>query len=111
MRSADKRNRDKLSIIVARLQDFAYLETFTLVALYLGIGYLIDSKDICILHSQISYILILLSVITLFHGFENGLFALALLAIPLWLAYPVFEYTEFLVALMMTMIFSEFHYF
>jgi|FLOH01.1.fsa_nt_gi polysaccharide biosynthesis protein PelD len=111
MRSEDKRSQNKLSIIVAGLQDFAYLETFTLVVLYLGVGYLIDSKDICMIHSQISYILILLSIITLFHGFENGLFALVLLAIAIWFFYPVFDYTAFLVALMMTMIFSEFHYF
>ncbi|MDQ7066885.1 MAG: hypothetical protein Q9M40_02155 [Sulfurimonas sp.] len=29
----------------------------------------------------------------------------------MWLLYPVFAYIEFLVALMMTLIFSEFHYY
>jgi len=111
MRVQEKRKRDKVALFVEKLQDFAYLETFTLVMLYLGIGYIIDPQDVCILHSNISYILILLSVITLFHGFENGLFALAILAIAIWFSYPIFEYTSFLVALMMTMIFSEFHYF
>jgi len=111
MRRDDKRSQDQLSVVIAKLQDFAYLETFTLVALYLGVGYLINAQDICMIDSQVSFILILLSVITLFHGFENGLFALVLLAFALWFFYPVFAYTEFLVALMMTLIFSEFHYF
>ena len=111
MRMQEKRKQNKVSAIVAKLQDYAYLETFTLVALYLGIGYLVDPQDVCSIHSQISYMLVLLSIITLFHGFENGLFALSLLAVALWFFYPLFEYREFLVALMMTLIFSEFHYF
>jgi len=103
--------KNRLDTIVSKLEDFAYLETFTLVSLYLIVGYLIDPNDVCMLNAQISYMLILLSIITLFHGFENGLLALALLAAAIWFFYPIFEYTEFLVALMMTMIFSEFHYF
>ena len=63
------------------------------------------------LHGEISYILILLAIITLFHGFENGILSITIIAIAMWFNYPSFEYTEFLVALMMTMIFSEFHYY
>ena len=111
MRTEDKRKQEKLDVIVGMLQEYAYLETFTLVFIFLGIGYLINPQDVCMFDSEISFILILLAVITLFHGFENGLFALFLLALAIWLFYPVFNYTEFLVALMMTMIFSEFHYF
>ena len=111
MRKEDKRRQEKLDVIIGMLQDYAYGETFLLVAVFLGVGYLINPQDVCMLHSKISFILILLSVITLFHGFENGLFALALLGIAMWLFYPIFDYTEFLVALMMTMIYSEFHYF
>jgi len=103
--------RNTIEKFLDKLQDFAYLETFVLVIAYLVVGATIDSQDVCMLHSQISYMLILLSVITLFHGFENGMFALGLLAIAIWYFYPLFEYKEFLVALMMTMIFSEFHYF
>ena len=103
--------RSTIEKFLDKLQDFAYLETFVLVIIYLVIGATINSQDICMLNSQISYMLILLSIITLFHGFENGMFALGILAIAIWYFYPVFEYTEFLVALLMTMIFSEFHYF
>ena len=111
MRKEDKRRQEKLDVILGMLQDYAFAETFALVVVFLGIGYLINPQDVCMLHSEISFLLILLSVITLFHGFENGLFALALLALAMWLFYPIFDYTEFLVVLMMTMIYSEFHYF
>jgi len=110
MHHQDKYRQSKINSILEHVQNFAYFETLILVLLYLGVGYLVDAQDICILHSQVSYMLILLSIITLFHGFENGLFALAILAVAIWLFYPIFEYQSFLVALMMTMIFSEFHY-
>ena len=111
MHHQDKYRQSKINSILEHVQNFAYFETLILVLLYLGVGYLVDAQDICILHSQVSYMLILLSIITLFHGFENGLFALAILAVAIWLFYPIFEYQSFLVALMMTMIFSELHYF
>ncbi len=104
-------HESKLQILIQKINKYAYLETLTIVAMYLLVGYLINEKDICILHHDISYILILLSIITLFHGFENGLLALGVLALAMWFFYPIFEYIEFLVALMMTMIFSEFHYY
>jgi hypothetical protein len=55
--------------------------------------------------------LILLAIITLFHGFENGLLALGLIGIAMWYFYDEFEHVEFLISLMMTLIFSEFQYF
>lgn len=105
------KEKSTFDTILSKIQKYSYLETFVLVVFYLVIGYLIDSKDVCILNGQVSYILILLSIITLFHGFENGLLALGLIGIAMWIFYPTFEYIEFLVALMMTLIFSEFHYY
>ena len=93
------------------VHDYAYAETLIIVAIYLGVGYIVDSNDICMLNGDISYILILLSIITLFHGFENGMLTVAILAFFMWLSYEVFAYIEFLVALLMTMIYSEFHYY
>jgi len=81
------------------------------VTLYLAFGFLVDSSDVCILDGEISYILILLAVITLFHGFENGILAVGMLAVAMWLFYDTFQYVEFLSTLVMTMIFSEFHYY
>ncbi len=103
--------KTKKDLIIEKIQDYAYLETFVIVGAYLLIGYLINPQDVCILNGEISYILILLSILTLFHGFENGLLALGLIALAMWYFYEVFEYIEFLIALMMTLIFSEFHYF
>jgi hypothetical protein len=105
------KERFRLESILKKIHDYAYLETIIIVALYLSAGYLIDSNDICMLNGKISYILILLSVITLFHGFENGMLALGIIAMAMWYFYPTFQYIEFLVTLMMTMIFSEFHYY
>jgi cell division protein ZapA (FtsZ GTPase activity inhibitor) len=112
---AQKHNRVKARTAIDNflklVHDYAYAETLIIVAVYLGIGYLMDPKDICMLNSDISYILILLAIITLFHGFENGMLTVAILALFMWLFYDVFAYIEFLVALLMTMIFSEFHYY
>ena len=103
--------RSTLEVIVKTIHDYAYFETFIILALYLGIGYLINPEDVCILGGEVSYILIVLAIITLFHGFENGILAMGILAFAMWYFYPSFQYIEFLVALMMTMIFSEFHYY
>ena len=103
--------RSTLDTVLKIVHEYAYLETLIIVTAYLFLGYLIDPQDICMLNGQISYILILLAIITLFHGFENGILSMAIIAFAMWFSYPSFEYTEFLVALMMTMIFSEFHYY
>lgn len=93
------------------LRKYAYAETIVIVLLYLSLGYSIDSKDICILHSDISFLMILLAVITLFHGFENGILAMSIIAFAMWYFYETFDYIEFLMALMMTMLYSQFNYF
>ena len=103
--------RSALDTILKFVHEYAYLETFTIVSIYLAIGYLINPNDICMLNGEVSYVLILLAIITLFHGFENGILSITIIAFVMWFFYPSFEYIEFLVALMMTMIFSEFHYY
>lgn len=105
------KEKTKIESLLKTLHEYAYIETIIMITMYLSIGYLVDSKDICMLDSDVSFILILLAIITLFHGFENGILALIILALAMWLMYPVFAYIEFLVALMMTFIFSEFHYY
>ena len=94
-----------------KLHQYAYVETLIIVTLYLGAGYLINPQDICFLNSEVPYILILISIITLFHGFENGLISIGILSLAMWFFYPSFQYVDFLVILMMTLIFSEFHYY
>lgn len=103
--------RSTIETILKIVHDYAYLETLIILAIYLGIGYLINPADICMLDGEISYILILLAIITLFHGFENGILAVGIIAFAMWYFYPSFEYIEFLVMLLMTMIYSEFNYY
>lgn len=103
--------RSLMDTILKYVHEYAYFETFIIVTAYLVIGYLINPNDICMLNGEVSYILILLAIITLFHGFENGILSITIIAFVMWFFYHSFEYIEFLVALMMTMIFSEFHYY
>ncbi len=100
-----------LRSFLTALHDHAYAETLAIVFIYLGIGYLIDPYDVCLVDGQVSYILILLAIVTLFHGFESGMITTAIIAFALWYFYPSFQYVEFLVTLMMTLIFSQFHYY
>ncbi|MDQ7066884.1 MAG: hypothetical protein Q9M40_02150 [Sulfurimonas sp.] len=72
------KEKSKIESLLKFLHEYAYIETIIMVTMYLGVGYLIDNKDICMLNSDISFILILLAIITLFHGFENGILALTI---------------------------------
>ncbi len=101
----------KSDILLNKIKKYAYLETISIVVFFLFIGYIFNPQDVCFLETQISYTLILLAIITLFHGFENGLMAVGMLAAAMWIFYPQFPSTDFLILLMMTMIFSEFHYY
>jgi hypothetical protein len=101
----------KTDIILNKIKKYAYLETVTLTGLFLLIGYIFHPQDVCFVQTQVSYALILLAILTLFHGFENGLIAIGMLSAAMWFFYPEFPYTDFLALLMMTMIFSEFHYY
>ena len=94
-----------------KLRQHAYLETIVIVGLYLGIGFFVDPNDICILQADVSYILVLLAVITLFHGMASGILAMSIVGFCMWYFYEVFDYVEYLVALLMTLLFSEFHYY
>ena len=93
------------------LQKYIYLETLLLVGIFVLIGYVFSPEDICLTEETVPYLLILLSIITLFHGFESGMLAIGIVAVVMWFSYEIFPYVSFLVNLLMVMIFSEFHYF
>lgn len=101
----------KRDIILHKIKQYAYVETAAIVGIFLLIGYFFNPQDICFVQTQISYALIILAIVTLFHGFENGLIAIGILSGAMWFSYAEFPYTNFLVLLLMTMIFSEFHYY
>jgi hypothetical protein len=113
MSIANKRIKklSKSDIIINKIRRYSYLETFVIVGIFLFVGYLINPTDIAFVHTQIAYFIIILAVITLFHGFENGLVAFGLVTLAMWFFYKPFPSTEFLVSLLMTMVFSEFHYY
>jgi len=93
------------------LHKYSYVETLLLIFSYLFVGYMINPDDICILHFDVPFLLILLAIITLFHGFENGILAMSVASFAMLFFYDSFPYIQFLVVLMMVLIFSEFHYY
>ncbi|MBU1990304.1 hypothetical protein KJ691_06100 [bacterium] len=105
------KEKSRLASITKYLHDYAYLETLVIVGIYLLVGYMMNPEDICILKGEIPYILILLAIVTLFHGFESGMITTSILALAMWYFYPTFQYVDFLIVLMMTLIFSEFNYY
>jgi len=107
-RSKEKTKLDTFSNIVHK---YAYSETLALVSLFLLIGYYADPKDMCLLNADIPYVIIILTIVTLFHGFESGVLALSVISLMMWLFYPTFHYVSFLVFLLMMLLLSRFHYY
>ena len=107
-RLEEKTKLDTFSKLIHR---YAYSETLALVSLFLLIGYYFDPKDMCLLDANIPYVIIILTIITLFHGFESGILALTIISLMMWFFYPIFHYIEFLIFLLMTLLLSQFHYY
>jgi hypothetical protein len=107
-RVKEKTYKEKL---LTYLHKYSYLETLIFMVGFLAIGYLIDSNDICMFDSEIPFLLILLAIITLFHGFENGILGLTIASVSMMIFYDTFPYIDFLVTLLMTLVYSEFHYY
>jgi len=97
--------------ILAFLHKYSYTETLILIFAYLFVGYIINPQDICMLNFDVPFLLILLAIITLFHGFESGILAMSIASFAMLFFYDSFPYIDFLIVLMMVLIFSEFHYY
>ncbi|NPA66215.1 MAG: hypothetical protein GXO11_04955 [Epsilonproteobacteria bacterium] len=108
-----RNNRNLRKSWAEELLDFltkhAYTETIIVTILYLLIGYAVDPNDICIVDKDAPYLIMFLAVITLFHGLESGILSLTIITVTMWFSYETFRYIDFLVALIMTMIYSQFH--
>jgi len=113
MYSTYKRLGDTLknNRLIQLLRKYSYVETLFIISIFLTAGYLFSPDDICLTQKDVPYLLILLAIVTLFHGFESGMLALGIIAFVMWFFYESFPYVHFLVNLLMVMIFSEFHYF
>jgi hypothetical protein len=90
---------------------FSYVETISIVFIYLLIGYMVTPDDICMLESGRTFLTILLAIITLFHGVANGLLAIAIIGIAMNTQYEIFDHTKFLQELVLVLVFGEFHYY
>ena len=102
--------KTKLDALFLFVSKYAYSETLALVSLFLLIGYYVNPEDICLLNANIPYVIVLLTIITLFHGFESGMLTLTLISLVMWFFYPTFHYINFLVFLLMVLLLSQFHY-
>ncbi|WP_331774823.1 PelD GGDEF domain-containing protein [Sulfurospirillum sp. 1612] len=114
MKKNKKRRVDHESLndnLFNRISQYPIFETIAIFLLYVAIGYLIDPHDICMLNSEVSYMTILLIVVTLFHGLEGGLLLIGLFAVCMWYFYPEFYYVQFLMGMIITLICGEFYYF
>ncbi|MEA1918885.1 MAG: PelD GGDEF domain-containing protein [Campylobacterota bacterium] len=93
------------------LAKFSYFETIAIMGIYLIVGYFIDPTDICMIKNGITFIIIILAMITLFHGAGNGLVAIVIIGTFMKITYPEFDYSTFLKASVLVLIFGEFHYY
>jgi len=100
-----------VSMLIKKIKKHAYLETVVIITIFLLVGYLTTPNDICLIQQKIPYLIVVLSILTLFHGFESGFIAMGILSAAMWLFYQKFPYIDFLTLLMMILIFSEFHYY
>ncbi len=98
----------KLRIAVSK---YALLETAFVIFGFILLGYWIEAKDPLLIEYEISYAIIVLAVITLFHGSSNGIFAIFLLAVSMKYFYTEFPIEIFLKLLVLTLVFGEFHHF
>ena len=113
MKTTDKRieKESTIDMLIKKMQKYSYLETVVIVTIFLLVGYSTTPNDICLIQQKIPYLIFLLSVLTLFHGFESGFIAMGILSGAMWLFYQKFPYIDFLILLMMILIFSEFHHY
>ncbi len=105
------KEKTKLDTAAKLIHKYAYTETLIVVSVFLLIGYSVDPKDICLLNADIPYIILLLTIVTLFHGFESGILALTVISAVMWFFYPTFHYIDFLTFLLITLLLSQFHYY
>ncbi|MBN2895811.1 MAG: hypothetical protein JXK05_08000 [Campylobacterales bacterium] len=90
---------------------YAYLETVVIMLLYFAVGYAFDPNDLCMVSQKVSFLTIIMALITLFHGLGSGLLASVMLFAAMSLGYDQFDYTFFLKEFVLVLIFGEFHYY
>jgi len=88
---------------------FTYIETITILLVLLFSGYLIDSADPLLLKTDIFFIAIPISVITLFYGIMNGLLSALVIAVIMFIFYGHTDNYILLKILLIVLILGKFH--
>ncbi|MCX8084614.1 MAG: PelD GGDEF domain-containing protein [Calditerrivibrio sp.] len=94
---------------VATLSVLFEIVLFSLI--YFTIGFLYNKSDPLLFSSEINFLLILLSTITLFYGLNKGLILLVIFAGVMFLYYKPFPFMTFVENLIIVLICGEFHFF
>ena len=90
---------------------YSYLETALIIIGFLTLGYVLNPQDPVLVHYQITYIALILVIITLFHGIGNGVLAIGILASAMQYFYTPFPTVSMLNLSILVLILGEFHYF
>jgi len=106
-----KKELSKYKIFLTFVQKYAYIETILILGIFFLLGYFISPNDVCLLDQKVPCLIVILALITLFHGFQSGFISMSMTAFVMWYFYAKFPYVDFLVHLLMVMVFSEFHYY
>jgi len=93
------------------ISSYSFLETAIVICGFVFVGYMVDPSDPALINYEISYLIVVLAIVTLFHGVANGLFSLLLLAAFMEYFYPSFPVQTFLKISVLVLIFGEFHYY
>jgi hypothetical protein len=85
-------------------------DTLAALFIYLVIAYLIKPNDIFFIKENFNYFVIVLAIVTLFHGFIAGIIAMIVFFIVATITYPTFPTYHFLFFLALMLIFGEAHH-
>ncbi len=87
------------------------LESITITLLYILIGFYFFPSDPLLIDSKIPLIVILLTIITLFHGTKYGLVALSLLGSVSYFLYHPYPIVQLLSYLILVLILGQFYHY
>jgi len=102
LKGAFEENKQKAFRVIA--------DTLAVIFIYLVIAYIINPKDLFFIKENYNYFIIVLAIVTLFHGFVGGIIAMLVFFIVASIIYPTFPTYHFLFYLALMLIFGEAHH-
>jgi hypothetical protein len=85
-------------------------DTLAVILIYLVVAYMINPEDVFFIRDNFNYFIIVLAVVTLFHGFIAGIIAMIVFFIVAHFVYPTFPTYHFLFFLALMLVFGEAHH-